>query len=67
VPSLVHSAYNNGWETTGGNGQPVYVKNSTGSKVVRDNIAFNQLGYGLHGYTNLGSGRVVGRRVATVA
>jgi hypothetical protein len=52
--------YNNGWETTRGNGHAVYIKNSTGSKVVRDNIAFNQFGYGLHGYTNLGSGGLYG-------
>jgi hypothetical protein len=52
--------YNNGWETTRGNGHAVYIKNSTGSKLVRDNISFNQFGYGLHGYTNLGSGGLSG-------
>jgi hypothetical protein len=52
--------YNNGWETTRGNGHAVYIKNSTGSKIVRDNITFNQFGYGLHGYTNLRTGRLYG-------
>src|SRR5919108_2983513 len=52
--------YNNGWETTRGNGHAVYIKNSVGSKAVRDNIAFNQFGYGLHGYTNSGSGGLYG-------
>jgi hypothetical protein len=48
--------YNSGWEDTRGHGHALYIKNSSGAKVVRDNIAFNQFGYGLHGYTNLGSG-----------
>ena len=52
--------YNNGW--TGpdrGHGHALYLKSTTGPLVARDNVIFNQYGYGVHGYTNSGSGRLI--------
>src|SRR5436189_877431 len=43
--------YNNGYQGSDrGHGHGVYVRSNTGSIKVRDNIAFNQFGYGLHGF-----------------
>jgi hypothetical protein len=51
--------YNNGWQEPGhGHGHALYVKNYTGPLVVRDNIVFNQYGYGIHAYTNANSGKL---------
>lgn len=53
--------YNNGW--TGpdrGHGHGLYLKSTTGPLVARDNVIFNQYGYGVHGYTNAGSGKLIG-------
>ena len=52
--------YNNGWQEPGhGHGHGLYVKNYTGPVIVRDNIVFNQYGYGIHAYTNANSGKLV--------
>ena len=50
--------YNNGWQSTDrGHGHALYLKNDTGGQVVaRDNVIFNQFGYGVHLYSNAGSG-----------
>jgi hypothetical protein len=49
--------YNNGWEVPRqANGHAIYVKSNTGPLVIRDNIAFDQFGYGLHVYTEARSG-----------
>ena len=51
--------YNNGWQGTKGGGHAVYVKSSLGPVVIRDVIAFTQFAYGLHAYTNIGSGELI--------
>jgi len=49
--------YNNGWEVPRqANGHAIYAKSNTGPLVLRDNIAFDQFGYGLHVYTEARSG-----------
>ncbi|HVH69061.1 MAG TPA: right-handed parallel beta-helix repeat-containing protein [Gemmatimonadales bacterium] len=51
--------YNNGWQagpTDRGHGHAIYVKNDAGTKLVRDNVLFNQYGFGVHVYSDLGSG-----------
>ncbi len=49
--------YNNGWEIPRqANGHAIYAKSYTGPVVLRDNIAFDQFGYGLHVYTEARSG-----------
>jgi len=49
--------YNNGWQGPDrGHGHALYIKSDVGPVVVRDNVIFNQYGYGIHAYTNLGSG-----------
>jgi hypothetical protein len=58
--------YNNGWQGAGrGGGHAMYVKSDLGPVVLRDNIAFNQFGYGVHAYSGFGKGglhdiRVIG-------
>jgi len=48
-------AYNNGWqESIFGNGHGIYAKSTSGPVYLRDNILFNQFGYGLHIYTIAG-------------
>jgi hypothetical protein len=48
-------AYNNGWqESVFGNGHGIYAKSTSGPVYLRDNILFNQFGYGLHIYTIAG-------------
>ena len=43
--------YNNGHQGTDwGQGHGIYVMNDTGSKLVADNIVFNQFAYGIHAY-----------------
>lgn len=49
--------YNNGWQSTDrGHGHGLYLKSDNGPVTVRDNVVFNQFGYGLHLYSNAGSG-----------
>jgi hypothetical protein len=51
--------YNNGWQGPDrGHGHAVYLKSHSGPVVVRDNVMFNQFGYGLHIYSNAGSGQM---------
>jgi len=52
--------YNNGWEGPDrGHGHALYLKNLTGPLVARDNVMFNQYGYGIHAYTNSGTGKLI--------
>jgi hypothetical protein len=52
--------YNNGWQiATKGEGHCFYMKSSTGPVVLRDNICFNQMGYGIHVYTDAGAGELI--------
>ena len=52
--------YNNGWQGPDrGHGHALYLKSNTGPVIARDNVIFNQFGYGVHGYSNAGSGRIV--------
>jgi hypothetical protein len=47
--------YNNGWDEAGnrGHGHGIYIKNTMPSTALaRDNIIFNQFGYGIHAYTD---------------
>ena len=50
--------YNNGWQSTDrGHGHALYLKNDGGGTVTaQDNVIFNQFGYGVHLYSNAGSG-----------
>src|SRR5438552_4120664 len=51
--------YNNGWQQPDfGNGHGIYAKSAAGPVYLRDNIVFNQFGYGIHIYANAGSGGV---------
>lgn len=55
--------YNNGWQLDAGDrghGHAIYVKNDAGTKTVRDNVLFNQYGFGVHEYSNAGSGGLNG-------
>jgi hypothetical protein len=50
--------YNNGWQGPGkdrGHGHGIYTQNERGTKLLRDNILFNQFGYGVHIYTEKGA------------
>jgi len=52
--------YNNGWQEPGhGHGHGLYIKNYTGPLVARDNVVFNQYGYGIHAYTNASTGKLI--------
>ena len=49
--------YDIGWQAPDrGHGHALYLKSDAGPLVVKDNVAFNQYGYGLHIYTNVGDG-----------
>lgn len=49
--------YNNGWdEPDRGHGHGVYIKSDVGPVVVRDNVIFNQFGYGIHAYSDTAAG-----------
>ena len=51
--------YNNGWQSPSrGHGHALYLKSNTGPVLARDNVMFNQYGYGVHIYTNAGSGQL---------
>ena len=52
--------YNNGWQGPDrGHGHGLYLKSYAGPLVVRDNVVFNQFGYGIHAYTNAGTGKLI--------
>ena len=45
--------YNNGWQSPSrGHGHALYIKSYAGPVILRDNVMFNQYGYGVHIYTN---------------
>jgi hypothetical protein len=49
--------YNNGWQGPApdrGHGHAIYAQNLQGTKLIRDNILFNQFGWGVHIYTERG-------------
>ncbi|PYO96219.1 MAG: hypothetical protein DMD61_14420, partial [Gemmatimonadetes bacterium] len=53
--------YNNGWQGPDrGHGHGLYLKNDVGPVVARDNVVFNQFGYGIHIYSDVGDGRLNG-------
>jgi hypothetical protein len=57
-------AYNNGWPGPDrGHGHALYVKSNFGPVVLRDNVLFNQFGYGVHLYSNAGSGQLINIRL----
>ena len=41
-----------------GHGHAMYIKSDVGPVLVRDNIMFNQFGFGVHEYTDAGSGQL---------
>ncbi len=52
--------YNGGHEnSTRSDGHGIYIKNDgIGWKIARDNVIFDQFGFGIHGYTEVGSGQL---------
>jgi hypothetical protein len=52
--------YNGGHEnSTRSDGHGIYIKNDgNGWKIARDNVIFDQFGFGIHGYTETGSGQL---------
>lgn len=49
--------YNNGWQGPDrGHGHALYLKSDAGPVLARDNVIFHQYGYGIHVYSNPGSG-----------
>ena len=58
--------YNNGWQgppPDRGHGHALYLKSYVGPLVARDNVMFNQFGYGVHAYTNARTGKLVNIRI----
>ena len=52
--------YNNGWQGPDrGHGHGLYLKSLVGPLVARDNVIFNQYGYGVHAYTNSQTGKLM--------
>ena len=52
--------YNNGWQGPDrGHGHGLYLKAFIGPLVARDNVIFNQYGYGIHAYTNSKTGKLM--------
>ncbi len=50
--------YFNGWQgglTDRGHGHAIYAQNAAGTKLFRDNILFDQFGFGVHVYTESGA------------
>jgi hypothetical protein len=46
--------FNGGWQGASpdrGHGHGIYTQNNTGTKLIRENIIFNQYGFGFHAYT----------------
>ena len=51
--------YNNGWQGPDrGHGHAIYIRSNTGPVTARDNVMFNQFGYGVHVYTNPGEAKL---------
>ncbi len=51
--------YNNGWQGPDrGHGHALYFKSNTGPVTARDNIVFDQFGYGIHIYSDPGTGQL---------
>lgn len=51
--------FNNGWRGPDrGHGHGLYLKSDEGPLVARDNILFDQFGYGVHAYTDAGTGHL---------
>lgn len=51
--------YNNGWQGPDrGHGHGVYMKSLNGPVTVRKNRIYRQYGYGIHGYSDAGSGQL---------
>jgi hypothetical protein len=51
--------YNSGWQGPDrGHGHAIYLRSNTGPVTARDNIMFNQFGYGVHVFTNPGQGQL---------
>ncbi len=49
--------YNNGFQNSPpdrGHGHAIYTQNEAGTKLIRDNVMFNQFGWGIHAYTEEG-------------
>jgi hypothetical protein len=58
--------YNNGWQGPGGDrghGHGLYLQSDVGPIVARDNVVFNQFGYGAHVYVDAGMGHLRGIRL----
>ena len=56
--------YNNGWQGPDrGHGHALYLKTNTGPLLARDNVVFNQFGYGVHAYASSGGGELRNIRV----
>ena len=52
--------FNNGWQGPDrGHGHGLYLKAFIGPLVARDNVIFNQYGYGIHAYTNATTGKLM--------
>ena len=52
--------YNNGWQGPDrGHGHGLYLKSYIGPLAARDNVIFNQYGYGIHAYTNSQTGKLM--------
>ncbi|MCU1263519.1 MAG: hypothetical protein JWO80_6404 [Bryobacterales bacterium] len=47
--------YNNGWMAPDrGHGHGIYAQNQNNTKLIQDNVIFNQFSHGIHGYTSGG-------------
>lgn len=56
--------YNEGYQRTDrGHGHAIYLRSNTGPVTARDNILFNQFGYGVHVFTNPGEGQLNNVRI----
>jgi hypothetical protein len=56
--------YNNGWQAPDrGHGHGLYLKSLTGPLIARDNVIFNQYGYGVHVYSNASTGKLINIRI----
>lgn len=49
--------YNNGYQGSDrGHGHAIYIKSDVGPVLARDNVLFDQFGYGVHAYSDVGTG-----------
>jgi hypothetical protein len=56
--------YNEGYQRTDrGHGHAIYLRSNTGPVTARDNIMFNQFGFGVHVFTNPGEGQLNNVRI----